>query len=95
MDEAISASVLIMGCKMTYKLSVSVRDASLVDRFLSTRFSTSIEASDLFSAVSSVIGIFSSCKWFSVCLSRNDRLFEVYDSETGFDYRFVDLVRNS
>lgn len=81
---------------MTYKLSVCVRTAPLNERHDITRFWTSLEAVDLFSAVSGVAGIFSSCKWFSVCVECDPiGNVQAYDSESGFDYRFVDLVRNS
>lgn len=81
---------------MTYKLSILVRNAPLNERYDVTRFWTSVSAVDLFTAVTGVLGIFSSCRWFTVCVEAGPiGNVQVYDSECGFDYRFVDMLRNS
>ena len=93
MDEAISASVLIMGCKMTYYLSVGVRNAPSNERHDITRFWTSVDAVDLFTAVAGVCGIFSSCMWFSVWVKCDPvGHVKVFDSETGFDCSRISVL---
>lgn len=81
---------------MTYKLLIGVRNAPSNERHDVTRFWTSVSADDLFTAVTGVLGIFSSCRWFTVWVEA-DLLgnVQVYDSESGFNYRFVDKLRNS